>query len=802
MFRTARYAVLLCGAAMCFSALAAAPAGELSLMPWPKQVQYASQAGRLELNNGITINVEGDQLDEMVTRWRHRIALQTGWTLQPQSANVARPTIWIDIAQKVDPFPKEDSDESYRLSVSAQGIKLNAATRFGALRGMETVLQLIRPDANGVSIPWLTIEDSPRFAWRGLLLDSARHFLPVSTIMRQLDGMAAAKFNVLHWHLTDDQGWRFASAHYPRLQHMASDDLFYTQAQMREVVRYAARLGIRVVPEIDLPGHASAIAVAYPELMSAPGPYQMERRWGVLKPVLDPTNEAVYQFVDTLVGEVAAIFPDSYMHIGGDEVDDTHWKENPRIQQFMQEKNLADSRALQAWFNQRLETILEKHHRRMVGWDEIFHPSLPKNILIQSWQGQDALGNIANADYRGILSTGFYLDQPQSAAYHYRNEVWPQGLNGVDNLTPQDKAQSWSFTMPRLKGSAVEGSFTLIAGHEQQTWRGFVDFNGKSRRAVRNISWINDNQVTFSVDTWMGEVRPVLTFSNETLSGYFLVGNVRYPVSGKKQAAVPKGIAPTVPSEAQMANIIGGEAALWAENVVGSVLDIKLWPRAFTVAERLWSAKDVNNEDNMYQRMQRIDAWSTISAGTQQHGQALSHMMRLTGTGDVLALQILAQALEPAQYYTRHHLKYQAGNYHQFEPLNRMADGLAPESMTVRQIDKWVDRLIADREDRNSELALQHVLIRWRDNVKDVMPLIENNYVLKPLKPVVEDVNRLSELGLRLAGLVARGESIDDRQRQAWQRELDAAAQVRDEVVIAVVYPLEKLLRAIGRSSN
>ena len=271
MFKTVRYAVLLCGAVMSFSGLAS-PVGDLPLMPWPTQVERPSDEGRLVLDNGISIVVKGDQLDEEVARWRHRIALQAGWTLKPQPEATKHCTISIEIAQKVAPLPLENSDESYRLNITGTGITLAAQTRFGAMRGMETLLQLIRPGAEDVSVPYLTIEDGPRFPWRGVLLDSARHFLPVSTILRQLDGMAAAKLNVLHWHLTDDQGWRFTSAIYPKLQHVASDGQFYTQAQMREVERYATRLGIRVVPEIDLPGHASAIAVAYPELMSAPGP--------------------------------------------------------------------------------------------------------------------------------------------------------------------------------------------------------------------------------------------------------------------------------------------------------------------------------------------------------------------------------------------------------------------------------------------------------------------------------------------------------------------------------------------------
>lgn len=788
-----RYSLLSAGLLLGFSALAA-PAGDLPLMPWPASVTRPAEQGALILNNQLTIRVSGDDADEIITQLRQRIARQTGWTLQPQAANPSNATITIAIAHKVAPIPALDSDERYTLTVDGSGAKIAANTRFGAQRGIETLLQLLQNSAEQTQLPWVTIEDAPRFPWRGLLLDSARHFIPVEDIKRQIDGMAAAKLNVLHWHLTDDQGWRFASTRYPKLTQLASDGLYYSEAQMREVVRYAAARGIRVVPEIDMPGHASAIAVAYPELLSAPGPYVMERHRGVLKPVLDPTKEATYAFAEAMVSELAAIFPDAYLHIGGDEVDDTQWKNNPQIQQFMRDHQLKDSHALQAYFNRKLETILEKHHRQMVGWDEIFHPDLPKSILIQSWQGQDALGEVAKQGYKGILSTGFYLDQPQYTAYHYRNEIMPQGLKGVDVIGDNESAQSWSFSMPRLKGSPVEGSFTLVKGDEG--WRGFIDFKGKSRRVVENISWRSDDQVTFTVDSWMGETRPVVTLTDDKLNGYFLLGNVRYPISGARMETVPDGIAPVVPDAAQQANLLGGEAALWAENVAAPVLDIKLWPRAFAVAERLWSAQDVNDSENMYMRLQAIDSWSSVSVGLQQHSQQLTQFTRLANSADTVPLQILAQALEPAHYYTRQHLKFQAGNYHQFEPLNRLADALFAESSTVRQMNQWADRLISDAEDNASAGALRHLFMRWQNNTSDALTLCEANYQLKAMKPVVQEVDKLAAIGLRLTDLVARQGTLDDKEIASIQRELDSAAQVQDEVVIAAVYPLEKLLRA------
>lgn len=788
-----RYSLLTAGLLLGSSAFAA-PAGNLPLMPWPAKVERPATQGSLVLTDTLSVSVSGDDLGDAVTRLRQRIARQTGWTLQPQAEKPQHPTISITIAKKVAPLPKLDSDEHYTLTVDANGVQIAANTRFGALRAMETLLQLIQNGTENTALPWVTIDDSPRFPWRGLLLDSARHFVPVEDIKRQIDGMAAAKLNVLHWHLTDDQGWRFSSKRYPKLTQLASDGLFYSEEQMRDVVRYATARGIRVVPEIDMPGHASAIAVAYPELMSAPGPYQMERHWGVLKPVLDPTKAATYTFAEAMVSELAAIFPDAYLHIGGDEVDDTQWKNNPAIQQFMRDNKLADSHALQAYFNRKLEAILEKHQRQMVGWDEIFHPDLPKSIVIQSWQGQDALGEVAKQGYKGILSTGFYLDQPQYTAYHYRNEIVPQGLNGVDVIADNDSAQSWSFSMPRLKGSPVEGTFTLVKG--ESGWRGFIDFKDKSRRAVHHIDWRSDRQVSFVVDTWMGETRPVITLTDDKLGGYFLLGNARYPVTGARLNEVPKGVAPAVPDVSQQANLLGGEAALWAENVVAPVLDIKLWPRAFAVAERLWSAQDVNDTDNMYSRLQAMDSWSTVSVGLQQHNQQQVQFTRLANSADTLPLQILAQAVEPAHYYTRQHLKFQAGNYHQFEPLNRFADALAPESSTVRQMNQWIDRLVSDAEDGTSAVALRHLFSRWQGNTSDALALSDSNYQLKAMRPVILQVDKLATIGLRLTDLVARQGTLDDGEIASIQQELDSAAQIQDEVVIAAVYPLEKLLRA------
>jgi hexosaminidase len=243
--------------------------------------------------------------------------------------------------------------------------------------------------------------------------------MPIPVILRNLDGMAAVKLNVFHWHLSDDQGFRVESKRFPKLQGLGSDGLFYTQEQVRQVIAYAHDRGIRVVPEFDVPGHTTSWVVGHPELASAPGPYQIERNWGVFDPTMDPTRDSTYEFLDAFIGEMAALFPDPFFHIGGDEVTGKQWKNNPRIREFMRKNHLKTTQDLQAYFNRRLQKVVTKYGKRMEGWDEILDPDLPKNIVIQSWRGQKSLAESARHGFSSILSAGYYLDHMEPASKLY-----------------------------------------------------------------------------------------------------------------------------------------------------------------------------------------------------------------------------------------------------------------------------------------------------------------------------------------------------------------------------------------------
>jgi hexosaminidase len=450
----------------CFAA--AQTPSTLSLIPVPAKIQTG--AGQLVIDQLFTVAVTGakdSRVDSGVSRFLDQLSRQTGMPLNNQLVDASKATLVIHTDGGVHKVQELGEDESYTLEVTASRATLNAPTPLGALHGVQTFLQLVAPAPNGFAAPIVTIQDSPRFAWRGLLIDVCRHFMPLDVMRRNIDGMAALKMNVLHWHLTDDEGFRVESKKFPKLHEMGSQGQYYTQAEIREFIAYARDRGIRVVPEFEMPGHSRAIVVGYPELASQPGPYPPGRVAREAS-ALDVTQDKTYKFLDKLIGEMADLFPDAYFHIGGDEVDDKPWNSNPKIQEFIHAHGMKDNRDLQAYFNQRLEKIVSKHGKIMMGWDEILHPDLPKNVVVQSWRGQESLAAAAKQGYRGLLSNGYYLDLIFPAAQHYA--VDPMS-GAAATLTPEQakrilggEACMWSeFVTPETIDSRIWPRLAAIA---------------------------------------------------------------------------------------------------------------------------------------------------------------------------------------------------------------------------------------------------------------------------------------------------------------------------------------------------
>jgi hexosaminidase len=416
-------------------AAAAAPARgapqPLGVMPAPAEARVSP--GQIAVSGPLLASAPGPsdpRLDAAIARAAARWAVRVG------GSGGAPVRISIECGAAGPAVPSLSEDESYALDVARSGIVLRAATTTGAMRGLETFLQLPQRGEEGWSIPIVSIRDEPRFPWRGLMIDVARHWEPLGVIERNLNAMAAVKLNVLHLHLTDDQGFRIESLTHPELQAKGSDGLYFTQAQMRAIIAYAAERAIRVVPEFDIPGHSTSWVVSHPELASMPGPYSIERRWGVFNPVLDPTNEATYALLGDFLGEMAALFPDKFIHIGGDENNGVQWSANPRIQAFIRERGLRDNAGLHAYFNGRIAAVLKARGKRLVGWDEIMSPELPRDCVIHSWRGTEAVAQAAALGFDDILSNGYYVDLILPASEHYLVDPMPD----PSGLTPAQRS--------------------------------------------------------------------------------------------------------------------------------------------------------------------------------------------------------------------------------------------------------------------------------------------------------------------------------------------------------------------------
>ncbi len=412
---------------------------ESRLMPIPASLRAST--GQLPITQSFTIAITGTKdvrVNRAAQRLVERISRQTGIPLRTRLADPSDATLVLSAETSGASVQKLGEDESYKLDVTPTSARITAPTSLGVLRGIETFLQLLQIGPDSFFVPAVTIEDHPRFAWRGLMMDPCRHWMPVEVVKRNLDGMAAVKMNVFHWHLSENQAFRIESKKLPKLHELGSNGLYYTQDQVRDVIAYARDRGIRVIPEFDMPGHSSSWFIGYPQLASAPGPYHLDNSFGVFDPAMDPTRETTYKFLDTFIGEMAKLFPDQFFHIGGDEVNGKKWLANPKIRAFMKKRKMETAADLQSYFNRRVQTIVKKHGKTMMGWDEVVHHDLPTDALIQSWRGPKGLAQAARSGYRTILSNGYYIDLLWPASRLYAND--PMSGEAVA-LTPEQQTR-------------------------------------------------------------------------------------------------------------------------------------------------------------------------------------------------------------------------------------------------------------------------------------------------------------------------------------------------------------------------
>lgn len=405
----------------------------------------------LRASTPLSVDPASRQIGELLVA---SLAPATGWQLTVGDQPGSEPSIHL----VVDPTLHELGREGYELESSAASVVIRAATPAGIFYGTQTLRQLLPNDIFSSTpvkrewvIPALNIKDSPRFAWRGLMLDVARHFFDAGEIYKLLDLLALHKQNVLHLHLTDDQGWRIEIKRYPRLTEVGAwrketvigharmpqgydgtpHGGYYTQDELRAIVAYAAERFITVVPEIDLPGHANAAIASYPELGVTGEQIEVGTTWGVLPHLFNP-EEATLEVLRQIFAEVLEIFPSTFIHVGGDEAIKTQWQQSPRVQARIKELGLQNEDELQSWFLSQIGAFLTQNGRRMVGWDEILEGGLPEGATVMSWRGE--MGGIAaaRAGHNVVMTPGHpvYLDNYQTNDPNERLNI--HGYNALD----------------------------------------------------------------------------------------------------------------------------------------------------------------------------------------------------------------------------------------------------------------------------------------------------------------------------------------------------------------------------------
>ncbi len=468
---------------------AAQPAPSYPIVPLPRQVD--AREGTFVLDSTTAIAASSPQALQEAEAWAARVRQASGLPLPVAVGGSAPITFTLDPAAAT-------GDEGYTLDVMPGAITVTASTAAGLFYGAQTLRQLLPPaaDRGGVNpagagfawtVPAVRIEDAPRFRWRGLHLDVSRHFSSVAFVKRYIDLMALYKLNRFHWHLTDDQGWRIEIKKYPRLTEVGAwrdgtlvghyrnkpqvfDSVryggYYTQDEIREVVAYAAARHVTVVPEIEMPGHASAAIAAYPELGCRATPPPVVQTWGVFEDIFCPKEET-FAFLENVLEEVISLFPGPYVHVGGDEAPKKAWEESALAQEVMQREGLADEHALQSYFIRRIERFLNAHDRRLIGWDEIVEGGLSPTATLMFWRdwNKEALAMAARQGNDLIMTpTGaLYFDYFQADP-----ATEPLGIGGMNTME-----EVYAFEPVPASYSDEEARHVL--GAQANLWREYIE---------------------------------------------------------------------------------------------------------------------------------------------------------------------------------------------------------------------------------------------------------------------------------------------------------------------------------------
>ncbi|PUZ29555.1 beta-N-acetylglucosaminidase [Chitinophaga parva] len=468
--------LLLCVGTASFAQAPKAAKGQIAIIPQPVQVTAKTGFFLLTKHTVIVATNEADKTTAaLFNAWLEPL---TGYALPIRESGASNSIILETGHDTTHP-------EGYTLTVDRTRIKVRGNDASGTFYGIQSLIQMLPVEkATAMEVPAATIVDYPRFSYRGMMLDVGRHMFPVDFIKKYIDLLAMHKMNTFHWHLTDDQGWRIEIKRYPRLQEVASQRKetsvghyrdnkydgtpyggYYTQEQVKDVVKYAADRHVTVIPEIEMPGHAQAALAAYPYLGCTGGPYEVATHWGVLHDVYCAGNDSTFTFLENVLDEVLPLFPSKYVHIGGDECPKDRWQACPKCQARIKAEGLKDEHALQSYFVQRIEKYLNSKGRQIIGWDEILEGGLAPNATVMSWRGIEGGIAAARQHHDVIMTPGkyLYIDHAQS---NDKNE--PLSIGGY---LPVSQVYSYD---PVPTDSLKPDEYKYIKGAQANLWTEYV----------------------------------------------------------------------------------------------------------------------------------------------------------------------------------------------------------------------------------------------------------------------------------------------------------------------------------------
>jgi hexosaminidase len=451
---------------------------QVNIIPQPAELKMPETAGSFTITAKTPIILEGSGLENSARFLNDYLKQVYGFTLPVVKKAGATPGIRLNFDRLNYPIPG-----AYNMEVNAKGVYIGGDNETGAFYGVQTLLQLLPTEkANSLPVAYLTIKDYPRFQYRGLHLDVSRHFFPVSFVKRYIDYIALHKMNYFHWHLTDDQGWRIEIKKYPNLTKAGAwrngtiighhpgtgnDSIryggFYTQKEVKEIVEYAAKRYITVLPEIEMPGHASAALTAYANLGCTGGPYQVQQTWGVFNDVFCAGNDSVFTFLQNVLDEVIPLFPSKYVHIGGDECPKESWKKCPKCQKRMADNKLKDEHELQSYFVQRMEKYINSKGKTIIGWDEILEGGLAPNAVVMSWRGEKGGIEAAKQNHDVIMT-------PTTYVYFDYSQAKKEDSLTIGGYLPVNKVYSYEPLSKEL--NETEGKHIL--GAQANLWTEYV----------------------------------------------------------------------------------------------------------------------------------------------------------------------------------------------------------------------------------------------------------------------------------------------------------------------------------------